>query len=99
MLAKRVWLQHFWFFGQQCNEWQNESNLYGIFKVQNGGPMFGRTPRTCLGPALGLPQHWSDCRSVMLDLGIKTKIFGLGLARGLGLKPDGLGLSVSLGLS
>jgi len=36
MLAKRIWLQHFWFFGQHCNEWQND--LYGIFRVQNGGP-------------------------------------------------------------
>ena len=32
-------------------------NLYGIFTVQNGGPLksaalFGRTPRTCLRPAL-----------------------------------------------
>jgi len=25
VLAKRIWLQHFWFFGQYCNEWQNES--------------------------------------------------------------------------
>jgi len=25
MLAKRIWLQHFWFFGQQHNERQNES--------------------------------------------------------------------------
>jgi len=25
MLSKRIWLQHFWFFGQHCNEWHNES--------------------------------------------------------------------------
>jgi len=25
MLAKRIWLQHFWFFGKHCNESQNES--------------------------------------------------------------------------
>jgi len=24
---KRIWLQHFWFFGQHCNEWQNESQI------------------------------------------------------------------------
>ena len=31
MLAKRIWLQHFWFFGQHCNEWHND--LCGIFTV------------------------------------------------------------------
>jgi len=25
MFTKRIWSQHFWFFGQHCNEWQNES--------------------------------------------------------------------------
>jgi len=25
VLAKRIWMQHFWFFVQNCNEWQNES--------------------------------------------------------------------------
>ena len=25
MLAKRIWLQHFWLFGQHCSERQNES--------------------------------------------------------------------------
>jgi len=25
MLTKHIWLQHFWFFCQHCNEWQNES--------------------------------------------------------------------------
>ena len=82
MLAKRIWLQHFWFFGQHCNEWQNESqsrlrsNLVSdgnlchinIIVVQTGklifvrseiaaplnfAALFGRTPRTCLRPALG----------------------------------------------
>jgi len=81
MLAKRIWLQHFWYFAQQCNEWQNESqsrlrsNLVSagnlrhtnIIVVQTGNlifvgskiaaplnfaALFGRTPRTCLRPAL-----------------------------------------------
>ena len=49
VLAKRIWLQHFWFFGQHCIDWQNESqsrlgsnlesiSLYGICRIQNGAP-------------------------------------------------------------
>jgi len=42
MFAKRIWLQHFWFFGQHCNKWQND--LYGIFMVQNGSPLKSAAP-------------------------------------------------------
>jgi len=59
MLAKRIWLQHLLFFGQRCNEWQKWKLIYTEFlgsKMTDpslkSAAMFGRTPRTCLRPAL-----------------------------------------------
>jgi len=42
MLAKRIWLQHFWFFGQHCNEWQNErqSKLTSNLHMVSAGNLF-----------------------------------------------------------
>jgi len=55
MLAKRIWLQHFWFFGQPCNEWQSESQFLGskMAPPKVGGPLLPNTsnmPKA--GPAL-----------------------------------------------
>jgi len=44
MLTKRICLQHFWFFGRHCNEWQNESqfrlrsDMESPCNLQSGGP-------------------------------------------------------------
>jgi len=80
-------------FGQHCDEWQND--LHGIFRVQNGGPLksaalFGRTPRTCLRPALSkylalvlylltlltaLPAMWDSLPSAACDKSLSLDSF------------------------
>jgi len=99
MLSKRIWTQHFWFFGQHCNEWQNESqsrlrsNLVSagnlrhinIIVIQTGklifvrseiapplnfAALFGRTPRTCLGPALSMDLFSLGAQSTSCKLSI-----------------------------
>jgi len=50
MLAKRIWLQHFWFFGQHCNGWQFLGSKMAPPKV--GGPVRPYTSNMPIRPAL-----------------------------------------------
>jgi len=62
MLAKRIRLQHFWFFGQHCNTEFLGSKMAAFLK---SAALFGRTPRTRLSPALN--ELWNCILKAGLD--------------------------------